>query len=107
MFTSAYNTYKETLQKIADIGYSAAVLNWDQEVNMPPKGAAARARQLATLSGLAHEMSTNADFGRLLEDLKGDDALSVEESRNVAESWKEYSKNKQKMEFFEKLIECL
>ncbi|MCP4122378.1 MAG: carboxypeptidase M32 [Bacteroidetes bacterium] len=94
MSSNQYATYKETLQKIADIGYSAAVLNWDQEVNMPPKGAAARARQLATLSGLAHEMSTNADFGKLLEELKGADGLSVEESRNVAESWKEYSKNK-------------
>ena len=32
-----YQQYVTHLQKIADINYSSAVLQWDQEVYMPPK----------------------------------------------------------------------
>lgn len=91
---SKYQTYKETLQKIADVSYAASVLNWDQEVLMPKKGAGNRARQLATLSGIAHRMSTDEQFGALLKELRSDDSLSVEEQKNVAESWKSFSREK-------------
>ncbi len=57
------------LQEIDDINSAAAVLNWDQSTYMPPGGAAARARQLATLSRLAHVRSTDPELGRLLADL--------------------------------------
>ena len=41
------------MRKITDINLAAGVLHWDQEVNMPPKGAAFRAQQLATLSEIS------------------------------------------------------
>ena len=50
-----YAAYVDRMRKIADIKYSAAVLEWDQETYLPPKGAAARSRQLASLSEVAHE----------------------------------------------------
>ena len=46
------------------------MLGWDQATYMPPGGAAARARQGATLSRLAHEKFTDPALGRLLEQLQ-------------------------------------
>lgn len=57
------------LQEIDDINSAAAVLGWDQSTYMPPGGAPARARQLATLSRLAHARSTDPALGRLLAEL--------------------------------------
>jgi carboxypeptidase Taq len=42
------------LSEIGDLGSAGAVLGWDQATYMPAGGAAARARQGATLSRLAH-----------------------------------------------------
>ena len=36
--TASYHNYKESLQKIADIKYASAVLQWDQETYLPKKG---------------------------------------------------------------------
>ncbi|KAF0163670.1 MAG: carboxypeptidase Taq, partial [Caulobacteraceae bacterium] len=46
------------------------MLGWDQATFMPPGGAAARARQGATLSRLAHEKATDPALGRLLDALQ-------------------------------------
>jgi len=46
------------------------VLGWDQATYMPGGGAAARARQGATLSRLAHERLTAPALGRLLDALQ-------------------------------------
>ncbi len=43
------------LREIEDLGGAVAVLSWDQAVKMPPGGAAARGRQLATLARLRHD----------------------------------------------------
>jgi carboxypeptidase Taq len=45
---------------------ASAVLSWDQETNLPPKGAPARADQLATLAALSHEKLTAPDLGEAL-----------------------------------------
>lgn len=63
-----YNTLKHYLGELRNISDAASVLGWDQQVNMPPGGAPARARQLATLSRLQHEMLTSDELGRLIED---------------------------------------
>jgi len=60
---------KERLGEIADIGYAASVLSWDQQVNMPPAGNDARGQQLATLSKIAQEKFITDEVGRLIEDL--------------------------------------
>lgn len=43
------------LQEIENLGGALSLLTWDQSVKMPPGGAEARARQLATLGRLRHE----------------------------------------------------
>ncbi len=89
-----YQLYQKHLKKISDIGFAAAVLQWDQETYMPPKGAALRAQQLATLSGLVHEHFTDEKLGKLLDELIKDTSLSDKEFKNVMHTHKDYYKQK-------------
>ena len=57
----------EYLAEVTHIQHAAALLGWDQQVNMPPGGAPARAEQLATLSKLAHEKFVADETGKLIE----------------------------------------
>ena len=63
---------KAHLADIVHLQHAAALLEWDQQVNMPPGGAAARAEQLATLSRLVHEKFTAEATGRILEEAEAD-----------------------------------
>lgn len=64
------NELKERLREVDDLRMAASLLNWDQSTYMPPGGAPARARQLATLGRLAQERFTDKSVGRLLDDLQ-------------------------------------
>ena len=64
-----YNRFKSLMQEIHDLGKASGVLSWDRSAFMPPGGAAARARQSATLARLIHERETSDEMGELLEDL--------------------------------------
>jgi carboxypeptidase Taq len=61
---------KARLLEVNDLESAASVLYWDQSTYMPKGGAAARARQLATLDRLSHEKFTDPAVGRLLDDLR-------------------------------------
>ncbi len=61
---------KSRLAEIGDLRAASSVLHWDQTTHMPPGGSAARGRQLATLSRLAHEKFTDPAIGRLIEELQ-------------------------------------
>ena len=63
----SWETLKSRLIEIDDINGAASLLRWDQTTYMPPGGAPARGRQLATLSRLAHERFIEAETGRLLD----------------------------------------
>lgn len=90
---SLYNQYKTASQKIADVKYANAVLQWDQETYLPTKGAAARASQMATLSELAHELSTDKKLGDLLLQLNNNaNELTAIQQKNVALSLEDYQK---------------
>ncbi len=67
---SKFQELKERLEEIKDLESASALLHWDQATYMPPEGASARARQLATLRRLAHEKFTDPAIGKLLEDLR-------------------------------------
>jgi carboxypeptidase Taq len=66
-----YVRLRERLAEVWDISKSASILAWDQQTKMPARGAAGRAEQLATLGRIAHEKFTDAEVGRLLEQLQG------------------------------------
>lgn len=64
------NELKRRLVEVDDLSSAAALLAWDQQTNMPPGGAEARGRQMATLQRLAHEKFTDERIGYLLEELQ-------------------------------------
>lgn len=86
-----YAAYVEKMQQVADLRYSAAVLQWDQETYMPPKGEDARARQLATLSELAHRYFTTGDMGALLRGLSKT-PLEDRPGRNITRTLEDYER---------------
>ncbi|MBI1295400.1 carboxypeptidase M32 [bacterium] len=61
---------KQRLMEVDDLRAAAALLNWDQSTYMPPGGAPARGRQMATLYRLAHERFTDPAVGRILDALE-------------------------------------
>jgi len=63
---------KERLGEVADLRQIQNVLDWDQNVSMPPGGSEARGQQLSTLGRIAHEKATSDEVGKLLSDLKSD-----------------------------------
>lgn len=65
-----YQELKRRLAEIHDLQKMAWVLGWDQRVNMPAKGAAVRAEQLATLQRVAHEKFATPEMGRLIDGLR-------------------------------------
>ena len=50
------------------------MLQWDQQVMMPPGGNGVRAEQMATLRQIAHELLTGAETGDLLDQAEQDAA---------------------------------
>ena len=65
------DAYSKLLERIKDLGRLDAVealLDWDQQVNMPPGGVEGRAEQLSLIAGLAHEWKTSDEVGRLLSE---------------------------------------
>jgi carboxypeptidase Taq len=62
--------FKALLAEITDLNGAAALLGWDQQVNLPPGGAEARGNQLGTLGRLIHDKVTSPKLGKLLDELK-------------------------------------
>lgn len=99
-----YAQYEAKMRKIADLKNTAAVLEWDQETFLPPKGAAARSRQLATLRSTAHAWFTDPEMAGMLTRLAEDEKLGEIERRNVALTREDYDKqNKYPPAFVEEL----
>jgi carboxypeptidase Taq len=65
-----FDELKTRLTVVDDLNAAAALLYWDQSTYMPPGGAAARGRQLATLGQLAHKKFIDPAVGRLLDNLR-------------------------------------
>jgi carboxypeptidase Taq len=88
-----YTAYQDMTQKAADLQYASAVLGWDQEVYMPPKGFPYRGRQLATLASQAHAFVTSEEYGAILHELAGKEDLTEVEKNNVRLSLEDYERN--------------
>jgi len=87
-----YCEYKTKMQKIADVKYASAVLQWDQETYLPPKGNTIRGKQIATLNEIAHQQFTDVKVGAMLNELAGKDDLTGTQKRNVQLSLEDYNK---------------
>lgn len=89
-----YEQYMEKMRQIADVRNACAVLQWDQETYLPPKGALLRGQQIGTLSEISHQLFSSDDLGNLLQKLLETDGLADTEKRNVLRTWDDYQKNK-------------
>ena len=64
------------LAEVTDLQHAAALIEWDEQVYMPPGGAALHGQMTATIRKIAHERFTSDEVGTLLADLTPDlDAL--------------------------------
>ncbi len=67
---SKLNDLKQRLHEVADLNSATAVLHWDMSTYMPPGGAPARGRALATLNRVSHEKFIDPALGHLLDALR-------------------------------------
>ncbi|HVF84998.1 MAG TPA: carboxypeptidase M32 [Abditibacteriaceae bacterium] len=58
---------KARLADVHNLNMAGALLDWDQQTYMPSGGVEARAEQRATLSKIAHQLLTNDETSKLLE----------------------------------------
>lgn len=101
---ATYEEYKQHMQRIADLKNSLAVLQWDQETYLPSKGASFRGQQIATLSELIHQLSTEEKLGSMLEDLRSNKELSEIENRNITLNREDYDKQRKYSSAFVRLL---
>ena len=68
---------RERLAEIQDLNSATALLDWDQQTMMPPRGAEQRAEALGTLARISHDLLVATETGRLLDaastEVNGDD----------------------------------
>ncbi|MDH4188416.1 MAG: carboxypeptidase M32, partial [Nitrospira sp.] len=92
------------LLEIQRINSAASLLSWDQETYMPAGGGEARAEQISTLQGIAHQKLVSPDIERLLaawinpqtgviQDSPGD-AWDEPTRSLLREVWRDYSRAK-------------
>jgi len=87
------DTLREKLGQVADVRAAVALLEWDQETYMPPKGGPARGQQIATLSALAHRLFTDPALGAALRDLEDRaDLLEPDDAKLVEETLYDYDR---------------
>jgi carboxypeptidase Taq len=86
---------RNLLGEVFDLRAASAVLQWDQQVNMPSGGADNRASQLSTLEGLAHEKFTSDELGRVLDGAQAEAASldpDSDDARLVRKVRRDYDK---------------
>jgi carboxypeptidase Taq len=91
---NAYTALLTELKEIALLGSVAALLDWDEQTQLPAKGADTRAAQASMLARMKHERFTSPRIGELLEaagqsteaeDADSDVAVNVRETRRKYE----------------------
>ncbi len=88
-------TYQKFIAQVREIQTATsieALLDWDQETHMPPKGITARAAALALVAGLGHEKLLDRKFARLLDKVEQAQAADPVEATNVREVRRNYQR---------------
>jgi carboxypeptidase Taq len=65
-----FEKFKKKINQIYDLYQAKALLEWDQQVNMPVGGAEGRGYTLQTVQELWHDFLVSSEMGQMLEDLK-------------------------------------
>ncbi len=81
----AYDNLMNRMKEIIVLGSATAIVQWDMEAYMPPKGIMLKSEQLSQLSKMIHRMVTDPEVGQLLETVeKGSKALDEVQKRNAS-----------------------
>ncbi len=91
--SKSYEAFVTHRQRITDVQKATAVLGWDQETNLPKDAGQIRARQTATLAGIAYELSTDGKYIDLVRSLSEDKTLTHRQQRNVAQCMRTVERN--------------
>ncbi len=85
---------KEQLYEILSIHAVLALLQWDEEVYMPTKGAEARAQHLKTVSKIVHQLETAPSLGdELTYFYEQRNELEFDERRMIEEALYDYQRS--------------
>ncbi len=110
--TTMKNSFPAFQQKLIDISQlksAIAVLNWDKDVFMPPKGSGPRATMLGYLAGELHDKVLSKEFRALLQEAKAaadEGGLPPGESAIVREVWRDVTREeKLPLEFVKELTQ--
>lgn len=97
--TDLQNSYESILTKYKELKIlqsSSAILDWDMETKMPPKGIELRSQQLAALELASHKILTNPQNGRVLDSIDKNpnkNLLTKPQLRNIYLFKKAYDEN--------------
>jgi len=89
MTNNLRSDYNKLLAKTKDLYVlesAESIIHWDMETMMPPKAVELRSQQLALLSRIEHQMSTDPEIGKLLKQATTNpdyDNLNQIEKRNL------------------------
>ena len=64
----ALDVLLKRVNELHDFGSAMGVLNWDREVNTPPKGIQMRITQMVSLGAHLHKLATSDEVGSLISD---------------------------------------
>lgn len=95
--TDTLAAFRNLLNEIHDIQGTQALLGWDLETYMPHQGAPIRAKQMATLAKIAHDMMTGAQMDEHMTSLRlpgVQDKLNPIDRALVREVGRSYDKSK-------------
>lgn len=88
---------RNKLIELRHLGSVASLLEWDLQLNVPPKGNEARAEVIAYISGLSHKNFTSSEFEDVLMKAKSamdSGALNEDETCIVQETLDDFLKSK-------------
>lgn len=104
-------TYQKLAKKLEELGQLEqimGILHWDQEVIMPRGATQARAGQISSLAGVAHEKQTDPQIGELLDQLEAGSSKDLDpyELCNIRETRRAYDREtKVPMELVQEMAE--
>ena len=84
--------FREKCRLIHDLTEVQQLLDWDQQVVMPRKGAEQRGLQQAAMAGVVHSMLTAPELGELIASLKAKNDLDEDLKADLREAERAWSR---------------
>lgn len=90
--TFTYERFIEKWRTIHNLREVQELVDWDQQVMMPPLGTEQKGFQQAALAGVVHSMLTDPGMGELIEELSLRGDLDLYQTANLRDAKREWEK---------------